>query len=169
MGESDVSLLQAMHDEPGAALWSFCLRLTGNDHPRAEDIVQETMLRAWRHPESMDESLGSVRGWLFTVARHIFVDQVRSRRSHPEVVTALPPERAGDDSTDQLLLTWVVAEALATLSPDHRAVLVECYYRGRPVAEAAEFLGVPTGTVKSRAHYALKALRLAREEQGVVS
>jgi RNA polymerase sigma-70 factor (ECF subfamily) len=169
MAEGDASLLTAMHDEHGAALWSFCLRLTGNDRQRAEDIVQETMLRAWRHPESLDETRGSVRGWLFTVARHIFIDQVRSRRSHPEVVTALPPERPGDDSTDQLLLTWVVAEALSTLSPDHRAVLVECYYRGRPVAEAAERLGVPPGTVKSRAHYALKALRLALEEQGVVA
>jgi RNA polymerase sigma-70 factor (ECF subfamily) len=169
MADNDVSLLKAMHDEHGAALWSFCLRLTGGDRQRAEDIVQDTMLRAWRHPESMDESRGSVRGWLFTVARHIFIDQVRSRRSHPEVVTAAPPERPGADSTDQLLLTWVVADALSTLSPDHRAVLVECYYRGRPVAEAAERLGVPTGTVKSRAHYALKALRLALEEQGVVA
>jgi RNA polymerase sigma-70 factor (ECF subfamily) len=58
--------------------------------------------------------------------------------------------------------------ALRTLSPEHRNVLLECYFRGASVAEAAETLGVPPGTVKSRAHCALKALRLELEEMGVV-
>ena len=71
------------------------------------------------------------------------------------------------DETDQLLLSWVVSEALTRLSSEHRAVLLECYYRGRPVAEAARRLGIPEGTVKSRTHYALRALRLALEEMGV--
>ena len=70
-------------------------------------------------------------------------------------------------SDDRLLLSWVVAEALTQLSPDHRAVLLECYYRGRPVAEAARRLGVPEGTVTSRTHSALRALKLALEEMGV--
>jgi RNA polymerase sigma-70 factor (ECF subfamily) len=61
----------------------------------------------------------------------------------------------------------VVADAITQLSSDHRAVLLECYYRGRSVAEAARRLGVPEGTVKSRTHYALRALRLALEEMGV--
>jgi RNA polymerase sigma-70 factor (ECF subfamily) len=169
MTEGDVALLQALHDEHGSALWSFCLRLTGNDHARAEDLVQETLLRAWRHPEAMAAERGPLRGWLFTVARHLYVDQWRSRRSHPEVVMADPPDAATDDETDQMLLSWVVSEAMATLSPDHRAVLLECYYRGRPVADAAARLGVPEGTVKSRTHYALRALRLALEEMGVMT
>jgi RNA polymerase sigma-70 factor (ECF subfamily) len=57
--------------------------------------------------------------------------------------------------------SWAVAEALASLHPDLREVLVETYYRGRSVAEAAATLGIPAGIVKSRAFYALKALRLA--------
>ena len=169
MSESDAALLQALHEEHGPALWSFCLRLTGHDRFRAEDVVQETLLRAWRHPEAMAEDHDHVRAWLFTVARHLVVDQWRSRRSHPEVVTARLPERVSADQTDQLLLSWVVAEAVSTLSPEHRAVLLECYYRGLPVAEAAERLGVPVGTVKSRTHYALRALRLALEEMGVAT
>ena len=61
----------------------------------------------------------------------------------------------------------MVADALSQLSEDHRQVLVECYYRGRSVADAAQRLGIPAGTVKSRTHYALRALRLALEEMGV--
>ena len=61
---------------------------------------------------------------------------------------------------------WQVADALASLSADHRTVLLETYYRGRTVTEAATTLGIPVGTVKSRSYYALRALRLALEERG---
>ena len=105
---------------------------------------------------------------MFTVARNIVIDDWRSRRSHPETPVAdVPESRTTDDASDQLLLSWVVAEALTHLSADHRTVLLECYYRGRSVAEASRRLGVPEGTVKSRTHYALRALKLALEEMGV--
>ena len=63
----------------------------------------------------------------------------------------------------------MVAEALRRLSLAHRQVLVECFYRGCSVAEASERLGIPPGTVKSRTHYALRALKLALEEMGVTA
>ena len=168
MPANDVALMQQLHDEHAAALWAHCVRLTGHDRARAEDIAQETLLRAWRHLSVLDNSRGQVRAWLFTVARNLVVDEWRSRRFNSELTVAEVSDTADlGDSTDQLLLSWVVAEAVTKLSPDHRAVLVECYYRGSSVADAARQLGIPEGTVKSRTHYALRALRLALEEMGV--
>jgi len=160
--------MQRLHDEHAAALWSYCLRLTGHDHARAEDIAQETLLRAWRRIEVLETTQGSVRAWLFTVARNIVIDEWRTKRSQKEFAVAEVPEGEDQsDRTEQLLQSWMVAEAVTTLSPEHRAVLLQCYYRGVSVAEAARHLGVPEGTVKSRTHYALRALRLALEEMGV--
>lgn len=168
MSEDEVALMRQLHDEHAEALWRFCLRQVGNDRHRAEDVAQETLLRAWRHRAILDSPPAAVRAWLFTVARNIVIDEWRSRRAHLETPVAEVPERGTeDDESDQLLLSWVVAEALTHLSEDHRTVLLECYYRGRPVAEVARRLGVPSGTVKSRTHYALRALRLALEEMGV--
>jgi RNA polymerase sigma-70 factor (ECF subfamily) len=164
---SETALMRELHDEHAAALWRYCLRLTGGDHARAEDVAQETLLRAWRNPRVLDQSAGSARGWLFTVARHLVIDDWRTSRAQREITAPEVPETATDDRTDELLQSWIVADAIARLSPDHRAVLVECYYRGRSVAEAARALEVPEGTVKSRTHYALRALRLVLEEMGV--
>ena len=168
MQDGPADLVRRLHDEHAAALWGFCLRLTGQDRGRAEDVVQETLLRAWRHGEVLDRSDRAVRAWLFTVARNIVIDEWRTRRSQTEYPVAQVPETAsGEDRTDEALMAWLVAEAVTKLSPEHRAVLVECYYRGASVAEAASRLGVPAGTVKSRTHYALRALRLALQEMGV--
>jgi RNA polymerase sigma-70 factor (ECF subfamily) len=166
MSEDPTALMQQLHDEHAAALWGFCLHLTG-DRSRAEDVAQETLLRAWQHPEVLVGSR-SVRSWLFKVARNLVIDEWRSKRYQNERPTDQVIE-VGEpvDETDAVLQAWVVADAVSQLSGEHRAVLVECYYRGRSVAEASRRLGVPEGTVKSRTHYALRALRLALEEMGV--
>jgi RNA polymerase sigma-70 factor, ECF subfamily len=163
---SDEDLVRALYAEHAAALLRFTLRMTDGDRQRAEDIVQETLLRAWLHPEAIAER--PARPWLFAVARNLAVDAHRARKARPpevgEGALNLVPV---PDEADRVLESWAVADALAALRPDHRQVLLETYYRGRSVAEAAAVLGIPAGTVKSRAFYALRALRLALEERGL--
>jgi RNA polymerase sigma-70 factor (ECF subfamily) len=166
--DQDAELLRAIFAEHGDALYAHALRLASGDRQRAEDLVQETLLRAWRHPEALDPDRGSVRAWLFTTARNLAIDSWRRRSVRVgEVITDTPPESATDDETDRTVEGWLIAEALGRLSPVHREVLVECFYQGRSVAEAATRLGIPPGTVKSRTHYALRSLRLVLEEMGV--
>jgi RNA polymerase sigma-70 factor (ECF subfamily) len=162
--------LRALYDEHAPVLLAYALRLTDGDRNRAEDIVQETLLRAWRNLDRLDEDARPVRPWLFTVAQHLAIDAHRARRVRPPEVgdaalSAVPELDRMEGTLDRL----IVADALNALSPDHRAVIVETYYRGRTVAEAARVRGVPPGTVKSRCYYALRALKLALAERGVTT
>lgn len=163
---ADEAFIRALYAEHGGALLRYALHLTGGDRQRAEDLVQETLVRAWRHPEALADR--PARPWLFAVARNLAVDAFRARQSRPpEVGQAILDTLPASDDTDRTLESWAVAEALASLRPDHRKVIVETYYRGCSVAEAAVTLGIPAGTVKSRTYYALKALKLALEERGL--
>jgi RNA polymerase sigma-70 factor (ECF subfamily) len=166
VGTDDAQLLRALHDEHAGALWSYVVGLTNGDRAQAQDVVQETLLRAWRNPHVLVQASGSARGWLFTVAKRIVIDEWRTARSRRERVTDAPPEQAVDDATDREVDRQVVAAAMQSLSLEHRAVLYECYFRGSSVAQAAATLNIPPGTVKSRTHYALRALRLALDEMG---
>ena len=165
----DGELLRALHNEHGGALWSYVVGLTNGDRAQAQDVVQETMLRAWRNPQVLAQTSGSARGWLFTVAKRIVIDDWRTARTRRERVTEYLPDRGVPDQTEHVADRQLVIAALRTLSAEHRAVLLECYFRGSSVAEASAALGVPPGTVKSRTHYALRALRLAVEELGGVA
>jgi RNA polymerase sigma-70 factor, ECF subfamily len=164
--DPDANFVRAVYAEHGPALLAYATRLIG-DRGQAEDVVQETLLRAWQHAEGLAADSRPLRPWLFTVAARVAVDAHRARRARPiETTPDALATLAAPDELDRALQAWQVAEALATLSPPHRAALVETYYRGRSVAEAALVLGVRPGTVKSRVYYALRALRLAFEESG---
>jgi RNA polymerase sigma-70 factor (ECF subfamily) len=170
---ADDETLRTLYDTYAGSLLRYVLRLTSGDRQRAEDVVQETMLRAWRSAGALDPERGSTRGWLFTVARNLVIDQERMRRARPtevgdESLVLQPSSTPGpDEAFARTLLSWQLAEALSGLSKDHRAVLLELYYRERSVAEAAEALGIAPGTVKSRAYYAVRALRVECEERGL--
>jgi RNA polymerase sigma-70 factor (ECF subfamily) len=172
-GEAEpAAVLQLLHEQHGAALLGFTQRLTHNPD-LARDIVQDVMLRAWRHPEIDGSDERATRAWLFTVARNLVIDRWRSAAHRYETATegetlaARAPAR--EDASSSVLDRWLIADALAGLSPQHREVVVAAYYEGRPVADIARTLGVPPGTVKSRLHYGLRSLRLLLQEKGVTA
>jgi len=158
--ERDVREAYAAHS---GELYGFAVRSLG-DSGLAEEAVQETFLRAWRAGERFDPQIGSLRTWLFAILRNVVIDLGRARAVRPAVA------ESGVEPTvepfDEALLAWQLEEAMRRIGEQHRQILVETYYRGRPYAEVAEELGVPEGTVKSRVYYGLRALRVALEEIG---
>ena len=111
-------LLATLYADHGSALRRFAARLTG-DHSRAEDIVQETMLRAWRHPEGVVGRTGAPLAWLYTVARHLTSDQHRARQARstePAGLTVLA-SWAAPGQINAAITQWDLTTALASLAP----------------------------------------------------
>ncbi len=162
----DEELARALYAEHAGALLAFVQRLLGGDRSSAEDIVQETLLRAWRNADRLPPH--AIRPWLYTTARHLVIDVYRRRRARPvETSSDQLDTIVAADELDSALDSVLVADALGALSPAHRAVLIDCYYRGHTAREVAQERGLPAGTVRSRLHYALRALGLALQERGV--
>jgi RNA polymerase sigma-70 factor (ECF subfamily) len=158
--ERDVREAYAAHS---GELYGFAMRSLG-DSGLAEEAVQETFVRAWRAGERFDPEVGSLRTWLFAILRNVVIDLSRARAARPRVAeTGIEPSV---EPLEQALLAWQVEEAMRRIGEDHRRVLLETHFRGRPYNEVAAELGVPEGTVKSRVYYGLKAMRVVLEEMG---
>jgi RNA polymerase sigma-70 factor (ECF subfamily) len=167
---TDEELMRALYRDHAGPLLGFVLHLVGGDRQRAEDVVQETLVRAWRHADQLDPKAGSLRPWLVTVARRIVIDGHRRAAARPPETDPGPLELLpAEDELDRALRMMAITDALGSLTRAHREVVVETYLKGRSVAEAAAELGIPEGTVKSRVYYALRSLRLALQERGVTS
>ncbi|SEE58952.1 sigma-70 family RNA polymerase sigma factor [Streptomyces sp. TLI_105] len=163
--ESPSELLGTIMREHRDGLVTYAEKMLG-DRGLAEDIVQESMIRAWRNIDRLVGMEGSVRGWLFTVTRHLVIDWVRKPHARREVIGVTYSDPVSvTDGTETVHDALVTAPLLDGLSPEHRAVLVHLYLCDRSIKETAGILGVPTGTVKSRQHNALRKLRaIARPE-----
>jgi RNA polymerase sigma-70 factor, ECF subfamily len=165
LGEADDAIRQ-LYSRHGMALHGYVERFCP-DGASAEDIVQETFIRAWRHLPQLTADCRPIRPWLFRVARNLLTDADRAARSRPVIVPESWAEDLCDDSgLGQVLDRQLVCDALQHLSPAHRTVLVETFYRGGSTATVARQLGIPNGTARSRLHYALDALRRNLQDQG---
>lgn len=155
--------MQALYDNTAKPLLGYLLRLTSGRRPLAEDLSQETYLRAWRFIDQCPSDPHRARSWLFTIARRITIDNARASQVRPvEVGTGDIEVFAGARGPDPAA---AVADAdllhgmLRRISRQHREVLTEVYLRDTTPQEAAERLGIPLGTVRSRVFYALRSLR----------
>ncbi|GAA2602906.1 sigma-70 family RNA polymerase sigma factor [Dactylosporangium fulvum] len=165
----DEELMTALYTEHYGVLLAFVSRYERDRH-RAEDLVQETLLRAWKHIERIDVGRDTTRSYLLTIARNVVSNAWRAEQRRPRLVS--DPDAvaavAAADNVDQLVEGWLIRAALDRLSVEHREVVQAVYYDGQTVADTARRLSVPEGTVKSRTYYAVRALRAAFEEMGVL-
>lgn len=159
---TEVRDLDARLHEHAGFLRAIARRLAG-DPTRADDLVQETFVRALAQRPS---AVRSLRGWLATIVRNVFRDQrdadrARARREDEVARSRDDERRPGDDPFAIELLS----RALQALPRDYRAVLQRRYYAQRSVAEIASELGVPEATVKTRLHRGLVMLRTDLEQR----
>ncbi|MFB7927959.1 MULTISPECIES: sigma-70 family RNA polymerase sigma factor [Streptomyces] len=160
--------LRSFYRVHGRALLQFAARRLQGDWHRAEDVLQEVAIRAWRHAGELDPTTDAARPWLFTVLRNLVIDDLRARQARPAETG--DPELAHptvSDDVDRMLTSQVLLEALWDLRPPQREVLMHVHYLGRSVNQTARVLGVPPGTVKSRTFYASRALREALYSRGL--
>lgn len=151
----------------GAELYGFAVRRLG-DRGAAEEVLQDVFARAWHHAADYEPARGSVRTWLYGIARNAIVDAERRRGRRPGLAAQdAVEELAADDPIDRALLRWQVQLAFSRLTPEHREVIELSHVQGLLLREIADRKGLALGTVKSRVYYALENMRLALEELGV--
>jgi RNA polymerase sigma-70 factor (ECF subfamily) len=159
----DEEVVESIYREHGPALRRFVISAS-RDPQLAEDVVQETVLRVWQHAPEIN---GSLRSYLYRTARNIMIDNYRRAQRRPESLESAPDPAEVMEKVDDLLNRVLIEEALLRLSKEHRDVLVALHYRRFTVNETAVQLNIPSGTVKSRAYYAVRALRTILDEMGV--
>lgn len=168
-GAHDIVDLRVLYDLHASEIFRFCHRLVG-DRGLAEEAMQETFLRAWRAQDRFDPATGSLRTWMYAVARNVCIDALRARgrRFGLKGSTAGHDGQPGDDDLgfESMLSSWMLEEALRRIPANQRDALVLTYMRDRPYAEIADVLGIPEATLRTRVFYGLKSLRKVLEEMG---
>ncbi len=139
------------------------------DPTEAEDAAHDAAVLAWRRFATLRDP-DRFEQWFCRIVLNVCRDRLRQRRRHPVVeLPAEDGERGGlqaPDQAGQLLARDALDRAFARLEPDHQIVVALRYYRDLTVDEMARRLGIPTGTVKSRLHHAMRRLRTELERQG---
>lgn len=162
----DPDAFRELFDEHVRSVYNHAFRLTGN-WSTAEDVVSLTFLEAWRLRDRVDVSVdaGSLRPWLLGIATNVARNVRRAARRHDGALARLPNEEVAPDFAEQVSARIddrdrlaLVRTALAALNKREREVLALCVWSGLDYAEAAEALGVPVGTVRSRLSRARKKL-----------
>ncbi len=162
-GHTDIARFYDAHSNE---LYRFSYRLL-QDRQRAEEVVQDTFLRAWKHADKWNEALGSRRTWLFSIAHNVCIDALRARDARPPLSGQPSIARLSiEPSIEAAMDSWLVEEALRRIREDQRVAIVETYLKGRTYSEVAASVGANEATLRSRVFYGLKALRVALEELG---
>jgi RNA polymerase sigma factor (sigma-70 family) len=169
VGAGDAGALTRLYERHAGALFGYLHRLAG-DRMTAEEILQDTLLAVWRSAGTF-EGRSKPTTWLFGVARRQAHNRLRGRPG-PEPTGALLPDRPDQGAgPDELAIAAAggtpVAAAIDRLPDHHRDVIALVFVAGLPLADVAEVLTIPVGTVKSRLHHARAAIAAALTAQEV--
>lgn len=151
--------LQRLYEQEGARLLGVARRLV-RDNALAEDVVHDAFIKVWNGAAEFDPARGSARGWIFSITRHVALDNLRRRlRETPldtlsETLLDIP-----DEGKDVLLYTDRLHHCLAQLEPARRSCIVHAYVDGFSHGQIAQKLEAPLGTVKAWIKRSLSALR----------
>jgi RNA polymerase sigma-70 factor (ECF subfamily) len=157
LARGDEAAFGALYDRFARPLYALGLRWL-QDVEDAEELVNDTLVRAWQHASRFDPARGRSSSWIFGICRHLATDRLRARGRRPVSSPDDAPEPVGQLDIDSLADAWEVASALERLPPVQREVLVLAYREDLSQARIAEVLGIPLGTVKSRTYHALRSL-----------
>ncbi|GAA4728595.1 RNA polymerase sigma factor [Phytohabitans rumicis] len=167
VAQGDSAALARLYEAHAGRLFGYLLRLTG-DRMTAEEVLQDTMLAVWRSAGGYAGG-SRVTTWLFGVARRQAYYRLRGTPPPAPMQPVDHPDHA--PGPDELAIAAAggtpVAEAVRRLPDHHREVIGLVFVAGLPLADVAEILGVPVGTVKSRLHHARAALARTLATQGV--
>jgi RNA polymerase sigma-70 factor, ECF subfamily len=162
------SVLKEMYERHAAELRPFAVQLTGGDWHRAEDMIQEAIVRAWLQMRKHPRRELRPRPWLRVVIRNLVIDDYRARAIRPQPLYDTEiPDTASVDPSREVLTRLLLLDALRDLSAHHREVLECVYFEGHSILTTAQKLGIPQGTVKSRSYNAVRALKTALLSRGV--
>ena len=140
-------------------------RLILRDPDLAEDAVQEALVRCWRQLPRLRD-VDRFDGWLYRILVNAAADESKRRRRFETTVQVIRVEPAIGDDVEAIVDREQLEQGFRRLSIEHRTVVVLHHYLGLPLTEIAATLGIPSGTAKSRYHYAMSALRAALEAEG---
>lgn len=163
IASGDSTALADLYDHFERPLYALGIRALG-DRQRAEELVQDTILKVWRNASGFDAGKGELAAWIFTIARRSAVDIIRRDRRVPVPVDASLHDAAEDDDSESAWRAWEIALTLSRLPEKQRQVVELGVIQGYTHVEIAERLGVPLGTIKTRIYAGLRALRARLEE-----
>jgi RNA polymerase sigma-70 factor (ECF subfamily) len=163
---ADEAAFRELYQAYGPRVKAYMMR-KGADSATAEDLAQETLLNVWRRAAQYVEEKGSVATWIFTIARNLRIDRLRREVAWQELPQELDQQPSNEPQPDDAYASQqsdaAVRDALATLPPEQREVVVLAYIDGLSHSEIAQRLGLPVGTVKSRMRIAYQKVRAALE------
>lgn len=175
VANGDAAALETLYEQYAPAVMGLALKMLG-DRPSAEEVVQETFWRVWRNAESFCEQQGAFSNWLFGITRNLSIDTWRRGKARPQPLFDNEAEQQLENNPDPQAdvneSAWTaikhvqVRQALSVLPPAQREVVELAFFGGLTRQEIAEKMGVPLGTVHTRARLGLQKLREALEAQG---